>query len=332
VSETLIVLIPLLVLVIMLLFPFVGCVGEDPEQAYERGKKEEAERQEEERKIEKEAEASQKAAAEEERKYQNVVLKEADLVSYWRLSEGEVGDLTAKDSAPDLPKNGQYKNVAAGGVIRGVQGVLSLVNDPLDKAAQFDGVQGYVEVPHDGLINPVLEFSVELWVKPTALSAQPQVVLGSYEVDATGKVVRGFVIDVFTDATEPRVRARVGNGTGFTPIEASLESGAEHDAWRHVVVTYSGATKVLRLYVNADNGIFDAQVPPPTQVPPEPVFYVANQSSSLRIGAGQVEGPTPSPNPGQFFEGLIDEVALYRVPLDGSQVKNHFQRATALLS
>src|SRR4029079_1710937 len=105
--------------------------------------------------------AAQKAA----RAYEAVVIAYPHLASYWRLSGGEDGTAAAKDSAPDQPQDGEYKNAGGGGVERSVPGVLSLVNEATDKAAQFDGTHGYVEVPHNVLLNPPLEFSVEAWIR-----------------------------------------------------------------------------------------------------------------------------------------------------------------------
>jgi hypothetical protein len=329
-NESLLVMVPFLVLVILSMLPIVGCVGEDPDAAYDRGQADEKKNQE----VEKAKETAADTAKKEAEKYDKTVSAEPDLVSYWRLSEGPSGSDDALDSAPDMPKPGKYKNSAGGGVNRDVPGALSLLPDPADKAAEFDGVQGHVEVPHDPLINPVLEFSVEAWIRPAVpLPPQPQVVLGSYETDAAGNVVRGFVLDVIPGAAgAPRVRGRIGNGTDFTTLDASLEGGTEHDGWRHVVLTYSVADKSAKLYVNADNGSPDAEMPPPPPAPPKPVFYVANASSPWRIAAGLVEQPAPSPSAGQFFKGRIDEVALYRVPLDGPTVKKHFLHGIALPS
>jgi Concanavalin A-like lectin/glucanases superfamily len=329
VSLPLEVLVPLLLLGLACLFPFLGCTGEDPTAAYERGKADEKKQQDDEDTAKK-AQDQQQA---EQEKYENKVGLTPDIVSYWRLSEGESGDMTAYDKAPDMPQNGEYKNVAGGGVVRSVQGVLSLANEPGDKSAQFDGTRGYVEVPHDVLLNPPQDFSIEVWIRPEVpLPPQPQVVFGSYEVDASGSVSRGFVLDVIIDpANGPRVRARVGYGAGFTSLDASLESGAEHDGWRHVVVTYSAEMGELILYVNSDNGVPDAQAPGgPPPAPQTPILYLKNETSPLRIGAGQTEAPAPAPTPAQFFKGRIDEVALYRVPLSGNEVKDHFRRVTAV--
>jgi concanavalin A-like lectin/glucanase superfamily protein len=324
VSESLVLIVPLLILLIVFLFSFAGCTGEDPELAAEQEKREQAER-------DLQNERDQTAAAREAAKYDHVVSGTAHLVAYWRLSEGETGQTDAVDSGPSH-LNGQYKNAGGGGVSRAVPGVLSLVNDPTDKASEFDGTQGHVEVPYNGVLNPPLNFSVELWLRPGGSVTQPEVVYSACEIDPSGNVVRGLVLDVIpnTTSTAPDIRIRLGNGGAFRSLAASLEGGTEHDAWRHVVVTYSAVGNVLRIYVNSDNGSADAELPSPTD--PMPVLYVPNPTFPLRIAAGQVEQPVPSTTPALFFKGRIDEVALYNDALPGTTVREHFRAATTVIS
>jgi hypothetical protein len=323
-TESLILLIALLVLPVVFLFVFAGCTGDDAKLVAAEEAAAAAEKKVEDAKTK---EAADKEAA----KYDNVIKGESTLVSFWRLGELETGNTVAKDSAPVGPLDGEYKFLL--GISRGQAGALTF-KDPNDKAAQFKGTQGFVEVPYNGLRNPPFSFSVELWLLPEGSSTQPQVVLGSYELDTSGKVVRGFVLDVLRAPTL-RVRARVGNDTDSTSLDADLGDGSQNGGWRHVVMTYSGATKVLMLYVNADDGKADAQLPTP--VAPAPVQYkaITNTAMPLRIAAGQLEVPTgsvgapPLGTVGLFFEGRLDEVALYRDVLDGATIKKHFGAAYA---
>jgi hypothetical protein len=316
--------IALVVLPIIVVFGFSGCVGDDPEriEQLEREKKDiENKLNEEKQKAEEAAKQIEKEKADTEaRKYHNVVKAELNLVSHWRLSEGETGNAVAIDSAPDMPMNGEYKNTA--GVVRNVQGALALVADPNDKATEFDGAQGYVEVPYHILVNPPLDFSIEAWINPTAATADPNVVAGSYEIE-NGKMVRGYLVEVEM-APQPKVRARIGFGNDSTALEAGLGDGSEHGGWRHVVITYNNVAKQLRIYVNADNGNPDAELGGGAS----PVFYVANASMPLRIAAGQTNAGAV----GLYFKGRIDEVALYRTPLDGASIRNHFLAGTSLPS
>lgn len=322
--ESFVLVIALLVIPVILLFANAGCTGEDAILTAQAKQKEAEDHSKD---IENQAAAAAAAAkaAAEAAKYHNRVGNNTHLVSYWRLGEIETGDPTAFDSVPNNKLHGEYKNLQ--GVSRGETGALAPSPDPDDKAAEFLGTQSYVEVPYSGLRNPPLAFSIEFWIKPTtSTSTDPKVIIGSYELDAVGNVVRGSVIDLLRVPTL-RVRARLGSGSAVTTLEASLGDGSEHDGWRHVVVTYNGATKALMIYVNADDGKADAQLPSPSA--PAPVAYqaIADTSMPLRIAAGQPE-TAALPGPGSavtgFLAARLDEVALYRVAIDGTTVREHF--------
>jgi Concanavalin A-like lectin/glucanases superfamily len=305
------VLVAVLVLPVVMLLAFAGCTGEDPVLAAQKAREEEQKKQ-----------ADERAVAQKAKEYDVVIGNTPGIVSYWRLNEPSTGGTQAKDSAPDDPKHGEYRNLQ--GVSLGQTGVLSPAKEGNDKAAEFDGLQGLVEVPFDSLLNPPLDFSVEAWVRPATGATGAQVVLSSYEVDETGAMKRGFALEVVGGAA-PKARARVGSGTGFASVEADLGSGSEHDRWRHLVITYSGGAKALKLYVNADDGKADAELP--SLADATPVTYAVNRGRPLRIAAGQVEVPVPKDVPGLLFDGRIDEVALYRVALDGTTIRNHFLSA-----
>jgi len=279
---------PLIVLVIIGLFGFVGCVG-DEAQWYSDGQTDE-----------KTAVQTQVTAA----KYENVVLATSGLVSYWRLSEGETGNPIAPDSGP-AKIDGMYQNPM--GVSRNVAGALSIVNEPGDKAAQFDGVQGYMEVPFDGRLNPPLSFSLEFWILPATLP-NPQMVLCSYVVDANGNMITGYTVEVnWTGPGTPQLLVRIGNGlvanpaTASTSLQADLGDGLEHGGWRHVVVTYNAISKSLKIYVNSDTGSIRAQLTPPGD---PPVYYQANPSAPLRVAAGWSETSEPTPLWGTFTRAV----------------------------
>lgn len=327
VTESLIALVALLVLPVILLFAFAGCVGDDPVL---RQQKEEAEKKLAEKEKEQVAQKEAEKAADEAAKYDNIVEAESLLVSYWRLDEEESGGTVATDSAP-LPRHGEYKHLQ--GMNRAQTGALS-TKHLNNKAVDFLGTQGYVEVPYDALRNPPLSFTVELWLKPDGASTQPQVVFGSYELDPTGNLVRGFALDVLRGQTL-RARGRVAFDGQVTVLEAGLGDGLEHGGWRHVVMTYSGANKRLQLYVNSDDGKPEAELPTPAN--PGDVKYkaITDQTMPLRIAAGEIVQP-PQPigggapqRVGMFFEGRIDEIALYRDALDGTTIKKHFLAAIA---
>lgn len=325
-TEAMLVLIAVLVLPVVLLFSFAGCTGEDP--ALSDAQEAQAAAEKELGRVKDEA-AKQAEAA----KFFNVVLSTGTLVSYWRLEELSTGGTDAADSVPPAnnpPRNGTYVNTQ--GISLGEAGALEPIKHPGNKSAEFKGTQGYVQVDYDALRNPGGSFSIELWLRPAGTETTQQVVFGSYELDAMGNLARGFVLDMLRDQPTLRIRARVGNGSGFSSIEASLGDGSEHDGWRHVVMTYSQPGKSLMLYVNADDGKPDAQQPSTTN--PNLVDYQAiplGSTTPLRIAAGISEqlGPVGVASPGAaaptyFFHGRLDEVALYRDALLGTAVRTHW--------
>jgi hypothetical protein len=300
-TESLILLIAILVLPVIMLLAFAGCGKVIPlEQTPSEPNKQAGQN-------------DGKSDPQTQPKYHEIILNEpgADIAGYWRFEE--TSGTTAEDSDKLEPRNGEYKNLT--GIARGQIRPLKGVTD--NKVVEFLGTQGYVEVAYHGLLNPS-SLSVDLWVKPKGTSAS-QVLFGSYELDSNKKMAHGFVLDLLQ--TPLRVRARLGNETS-PPIslEANLGSGNQLDGWQHVVLTYNDSTKQLTLYVNGNIG-------QPAQLTAQK-GYIPAVNTPLRMGAGQIEGPGPQAGDvGHYFAGYLDEVVLYRTVLSAGQVKKHFDAA-----
>ncbi|MBW3579251.1 MAG: hypothetical protein KY462_16260 [Actinobacteria bacterium] len=326
-TTILLVLVPLLVLPVVLLFSFAGCVGEGPylkgkEEGRAIGKEEGfADGRAEGEQIGKDTAAADAAAEAAAKKYDNIVRfgPAEDLRGYWRLDDQGVTAADVHTNVAADRHDGAYVNPAA--VNRTVPGALSVGQDPLDRAAEFDGATGYVEVDYHLLLNPPVDLTVEAWVRPDPTIASREVVVGSFK-ESAGALVSGYSLEVVMTPT-PKVVARLGNPGADTTLEAALGDGLERDGWRHVVMTYTQKEKCLRLYVNADNATPDESVGSVTV----PVFYVANGTERLRIGAG----PGPDATPVRPFHGRIDEVAVYGLPLAGARVQAHFKAAISVL-
>jgi len=310
---------PLAVFAIVALFGFVGCVGDDPVVVAQKAKDEQQK-----------ADQAAQQAKQQAQLYENVVHAEAALVAYWRLSEGETGNNVAPDSGPQA-LNGTYPSLQA--VTRSVGGAL-FVPEQDDKAAQFDGVHGYMEVAYNGLLNPPQDFSIEFWVHPDpAQPTAPQALIAAYEVDASGAMLSGFAVDLVpppAGSTDYHARIRIGNGTpGSVPVAVDLVlgDGRDYGGWFHVVASYSSVDKQLKSYVNTVDGAPRDILGPSTGLP---VYLLQNRSAPFRVGAGWSDQPGATPTLGRFFKGRIDEVALYRADLDGVAVTHHFLRGTSL--
>lgn len=339
-SHTILLLVPLLLLPIVALLGFSGCVGDDPAQIADQAKAQQktaddaaaaADKKQQDDALAKEA--AEKAA----KLYQNQVSAQAELVSYWRLGEA-AGSTVAKDSVATAPKDGTYMNLI--GITFAQPGALALGSQPGDTSAEFLGSQGYVEVPYEKLRNPPYDFTIEFWIKPKVPVDKPEVVYGSCELGNPGAgpasdVIRGVVLDVIPGASPgmtPQIRLRLGSGGGApATLTADLVDTHQFGGWWHVAATYQFNSRTASLYVNAAGGTPAVTQPSTTAAPPTPpVTFVENKAAPIRIGAGLDESAAAAGYPvGGFFTGQIDEVALYRVALAGIDIKNHFLAAVS---
>ncbi|HEX8065966.1 MAG TPA: LamG domain-containing protein [Thermoleophilaceae bacterium] len=225
--------------------------------------------------------------------YATDVTDNSNSISYWRLGEA-AGATTAADSKNGNP--GTY----TGGVTLGSPGLV--VNDT-NTAATFDGSTGFVEVPRkDDSLNPPA-FTVEALVNVAGGDGQFRAVVSSRDVDADTNRL-GYILYA---NDQNKWEAWVGDGTAWHQVTGPDVTPGVH----YVAMTYDKTT--LKLYVDP---LEDA--PATMDVP-----YQPNATRGLRIGAGANESDPPL----YFFNGVIDEVAVYDAPLSFNVLKAHFQLA-----
>jgi hypothetical protein len=228
-----------------------------------------------------------------ETKYSNAVTETPGLVGYWRLGE-DPGAAKAVDLVGG--NDGTYN----GGVTLKVPG---LVANDTDTAAQFDGSTGYVNVPFAPSLNPAA-FTVEAIVSVIGSDAVYRAVVSSR--DESMGAPFGYALYANQDG---KWEAWLGDGSA--PPKGQPLIGLDVTPGTHyLAMTYSGS--MLNLYVDADAPV-SAQLQ-----------YQPNTTGELRIGAG---GPAA---PDLFFNGVIDEVALYETELDPATVQAHFKLATGM--
>jgi len=263
--------------------------------------------------------------------YEDLV-RQGPLVAWWRLSEGGSGQ-TAIDSAqlPALGFDGTYH-----GAYDLTQAGALAPKTPGDSSAEFtvDIDSGYVEVGYSQALNPPASFSLETWVNPGAQpGTQPEVLISSR---ARTQNAYGFALLLDRDPADPanpRWVARLFSGASLKPTEltAPLGSPSRPDGWRHIVMTYrtapdpaaNNATNVLRLYVDAI----------PAIDPNDPSHdYLANVAYAAVPNTGPIPLRIASWNdntpPDHFYSGRLDEVALYNADLTKQSIGDHFAAAT----
>lgn len=140
-------------------------------------------------------------------------------------------------------------------------------------------------------------FTLEAWIRPAGLNANTRRVFSSETADA------GYLVGVRSDGI---VFSRHAGGRWST-LKAPVHPGA----WTHVVATYD-TSQVMRLYVN---GVRTGALASTLALP-----AVTNFDRQLEIGA--LRGRW------RFYEGDMDEVAVYDHALSPERVAAHYRLAT----
>jgi uncharacterized protein YdeI (BOF family) len=156
-----------------------------------------------------------------------------------------------------------------------------------DKAARFNGSStGKVSVPSTTSLSTADTFSIEAWVKRGTT--------GSTQVIATKQ---GSAWTLLLNASN-----RLVLQSNTTNVSTSTAAVADTTTWHHVVATKSGTA--VKLYI--DGSDVTGTVTNRT---------LANNTLAVLFGGGASSS---------FFNGTLDDVALYRTVLSPAQVTNHF--------
>jgi hypothetical protein len=228
-------------------------------------------------------------------------------LAYWRLDE-------PSGSAVAIDMTGNYPGAYHGEVAFGQQGAIA--SDPSSSAIWLNSTgegNGYVSVPSPfaSLSQfPNMEpYTLEVWIKPTKVDGQYRAVLSNSIEAGAGKEGYNLYVGGFTSN---------GTGLGFDRFDIGTSTPV-HDAgavsvngsWYHVVVVYGGSQdSVITIYVNGG---------------------VAAQSNTLldqqSFAGCTFDIGTNLCGTGGFFQGYVDEVAVYATALDAGTIHAHYAAA-----
>jgi hypothetical protein len=185
---------------------------------------------------------------------------------------------------------GTSNGTYAGAYALGRPGAIS---GDANTAAGFDGLSGYVSVPDAGPLDVGDTFTVEGWVKRSSPGS------GGWET-AVSKQGGAWLL-MFNEFDQLTLRrSKVGNvASATTPISDTN--------WHYVAASKSGSS--VHLYVDGKD--VTGSVTNST---------MADNTSPLVIGQSSSSS---------WFEGAVDEVALYRSVLSASQIAAHYDAAVA---
>lgn len=220
------------------------------------------------------------------------ITQDAGPVGYWRLDDA-VASTTAYDSSPWA--TGQYPKVPAGvngTVTFGTTGAMTG-----STGATFNGSTGYLEVANTASLQRTGDLTIEFWLKTASLAAA-QVVISK---GTTGE----YHVLLNTNGS---VSLLMGPSYNTVVIPASSITAG---TWYHVAIVRTLVGKTVNAYLNGINKFSGTYASTPSTT-----------TNVLRIG-------TSSPTAGSYFNGVLDEVALYARPLTGTQIANHYAWGTA---
>lgn len=235
--------------------------------------------------------------------YRSVVLDDNPR-GYWRFGESaaSTGALSATARTPGADK-GTYTGVtlAAAGALGGTA----------DTAAAFGGSDGgsRVVLPSK-LHSPVMSLSVELWFRTTTGG-----VLMSYADKPFGQSPALYVPVLYV-GQDGHLRGSFW-APSATQRQISSQAPVNDGLWHHAVLV--GAINSQKLYVDG--------VAQPGEIA-GPIDH--DRMPELVVGAGYTKGWASGNDGVYYFNGAIDEVAVYQHTLGDTAVAQHFSARSAV--
>ena len=151
---------------------------------------------------------------------------------------------------------------------------------------------GFVEVANSSSLDFTTNYTIEAWIKPHSFSWLAGIVSKYQTSGSNGYFLRLTSGHPYT-------------GIGFDGMETT-DGILAADTWYHIAAVNNGGTRTL--YVNG--------IEVPLSLTPE---TVASNTDPLTIGVDFLASP-------RYFDGVIDEVRIYNVALDSTQIREDMHR------
>jgi hypothetical protein len=181
-------------------------------------------------------------------------------------------------------RNGAYVNSPT-------LGTTGLVSDANTAVTMASASSQRATVTDDNSLDGLTAITVEAWIKPTTVPSSQ-----AYIISRDGSTNRSFQFRLNNHKVE---FIKVPNGTVTASSAASINAGD----LRHVAAVYNGTD--IRIYIN---GVLDG-------TPAATTGDLGTVARDLEIGARSSAG---------FYDGIIDEVAVYTTALSSTRIAAHY--------
>ncbi len=234
--------------------------------------------------------------------YRSSVLDAAP-TSYWRLGEDEGAVAKSEAVSRTGLDDALYRDVQLG--------TDPAIAGTTDTSAGFDGASSVIELPTDTLKRTAFP-AIELWFK----TATPAGVLAAFQDAELGEKPSSWRTTLNIDgAGKLRGEFYLSEVSGATPITSS--QSVTDGKWHHAVLSAGATAQTLYLdgvKVGSLSGALTEQA-----------------RGHAYLGAGYAsQGWTGLADDTYYFQGQLDEVAVYDHPLDAATVAEHYAARTAI--
>ncbi|MFC3894924.1 LamG-like jellyroll fold domain-containing protein [Lentzea rhizosphaerae] len=229
--------------------------------------------------------------------YRSSVLDDSPY-GYWRLGETS-GDTFASVAARRPGTDAGQRH----GVVLGGDGALA---GSSDKAGTFDGVSSYVTLP-DNITNQTMSLAAELWFRTTAEGT-----LLSY-ADQSFPTAAGTSTPILYVGTDGLLYGGFARQNASGPRQIVTTRKVDDGQWHHVVLSAAINTQTLYLDGTAAGTLAG--------------FIDHGKQGRLTLGGGSGKDWPAGNNADFYFNGAIDEVAVYQHTLGAHAVSQHYEAA-----